>query len=307
MFLPTQIPQLDEKQIMAADSLMRAKATERMESFSRMTWEQRIETIGHDLLDFGLKLLIVIVIFIVGRWLIRSLVKMMNRIFEKRGVDLSLRTFLRSMVNITLYIVLFYMIISYLGIPTTLFVAIFAAAGLAVGMALSGVFQNFAGGVMILLLKPFRVGDWVEAQGQAGTVLDIRLFNTILRTSDNKTILLPNGSVSTSIINNYNMAKTRRVEWTVALEYGTDFAALQQTLLDLIKADNRVFTSPEPAVYLGKLADSSIDITVRCWVKSADYWPVYYEFNALFYKTLPEKGFSFPFPQLDVTVKKNGE
>lgn len=307
MFLPLQIPQIDEKQIMAADSLMKARATERLESFSRMTWEQRIETIGHDLLDFGLKLLLVIVIFIVGRWMIRTLVNMMNKIFERRGVDHSLRTFLRSLINITLYVVLFYLIISYLGIPTTLFVAIFAAAGLAMGMAMSGVFQNFAGGVMILLLKPFRVGDWIETQAQAGTVLDIHLFNTILRTSDNKTILLPNGSVSTSIINNYNMAKTRRIEWIVSLEYGTDFSEAQKLLMDLMKADSRVFTSPEPAVYLGNLAAGSINLTVRCWVKSADYWDVYYGINALIYKTLPEKGFSFPFPQLDVTVKKNRE
>ncbi len=301
--LPLQMPGVDEGQIIAADSLMRAKAAARIEVFSKMSWEERFQTIGQDMLDFGIKLIVVLVIFFVGRWIIRRLVKVMNRIFEKRKVDPSLRTFVKSLINITLYLILFYIIIAYLGVNTSLFVALFAAAGLAIGMALSGVFQNFAGGVMILLLKPFRVGDWIEAQGQAGTVMDIRLFNTILRTADNKTILMPNGSVSTSIVNNYNAAKTRRVEWTISLEYGTDFAGVRKALQAIMKSDGRVLSTPEPSVDLGKLGASSIDLTVRCWVKSGDFWGVFYDLNAAIYKTLPEHGFSFPFPQMDVTVK----
>ena len=301
--LPLQLPGVNEEQIVLADSLMRAKMEERAKTFAGMTWEERFHAILNDTLHTGIKVLVVIVVFIVGRWLIKRLIKMLDKLFEKRKVDESLRTFIRSLVRIFLYIILFYLIIAYLGINTSLFVALFAAAGLAIGMALSGVFQNFAGGMMILLLKPFKMGDWIEAQGQAGTVMDIRLFNTILRTSDNKTILLPNGSVSTSIINNYNAAKTRRVEWTVSLEYGTDFDAVQKVLLTIVKADGRVLSTPEPTVNLGKLAESSIDITVRCWVKSGDFWGVFYDLNASIYKTLPEHGFSFRFPQMDVSVK----
>lgn len=312
MLLPLQLSGLDEEQIVAADSLMRAKLEANYEAtrdtLSKMeTWKEKVAYImndtWHSLLHFGIRLLIVIAIFVVGRWLIRRLLKTIDKIFEKRNVDLSLRTFVKSMINIILYLVLFYIIIAYLGVNTSLFVALFAAAGLAIGMALSGTFQNFAGGVMILLLKPFRVGDWIEAQGQSGTVMDIRLFNTILRTSDNKTILLPNGSVSTSIVNNYNVARTRRVEWIISLEYGTDFDAVQKVLLGLVKGDKRVLSTPEPVVYLGNLGTSSVDITVRCWVKSGDFWGVFYDLNALIYKTLPEKGFSFPFSQLDVNLR----
>lgn len=303
MFLPLQLPNVDEEQIAAADSLFKANLEAKAKTFAGMTWEERFHAIFNDLWHLGLKILVVLAIFIIGKWLIKKIVKGLDNIFERRKVDPSLRTFIRSLINITLYIILFYFIIAYLGINTSLFVALFAAAGLAIGMALSGVFQNFAGGVMILLLKPFKVGDWIEAQGQAGTVIDIRLFNTILRTGDNKTILLPNGSVSTSIVNNYNVARTRRIEWVVSLEYGTDFDAVQKVLLDIMKTDKRILSTPGPVVYLGNLAASSIDITVRCWVKSGDYWGVFFDLNALFYKTLPEKGFSFPYSQLDVNIR----
>lgn len=299
-----QVPiAIDEKRIATADSLFKANLEAKARIFAGMTWEERIHGIINDLWNFGIKILLIIVLIIVGRWLIRALIKGLNRYFERRNVDSSLRTFIRSLINVVLYVFLLYLIIAYLGVNTSLFVALFATAGLAVGMALSGVFQNFAGGVMILLLKPFRVGDWVESQGQAGTVLDIRLFNTVLRTSDNQTILLPNGSISTSIVKNINQARTRRIEWTISLEYGTDFETVRKTLLRVIVSDKRVLETPAPTVDLGNLSVSSIDLTVRCWVKSGDYWNVFYDLNSRFYKTLPEEGFSFPYSQLDVNIR----
>lgn len=296
------MPQLDEAELIARDSLVKAKFAARVKEFSGMSWEQRFETILHDLLHFGLKLLVVAAIFFVGRWLIRRIIRMIGNIFERRGVDPSLRTFLKSVVRILLYCVLFYIIISYLGINTTLFIAVFTAAGLAIGMALSGVFQNFAGGMMILLLKPFRVGDWIEIQGQSGTVMDIRLFNTVLRTGDNKTIILPNGSVSTSIVNNYNTARTRRVEWIVGLSYGTDFAMTHEIFTELLAGEKRILTTPAPLVALSNLGSGSLEVTLRAWVKSSDYWGVYYDINASIYSLVPDRGLSFPTSKIDVNL-----
>lgn len=304
MSLPLQqVFKVDENEIAAAVDSLKVVQEQKAKMFAGMTWEERFHMILNDTLHTGAKLLIVVVVFIIGRWLIKKSVGMLDKMFERRKVDPSLRTFIRSLIRIVLYIVLFYFIIDYLGASTSLFVGLFSAAGLAIGMALSGVLQNFAGGVMILLLKPFRVGDWIEAQGQAGTVMDIRLFNTILRTSDNQTILLPNGSVSTSIVKNTNVAKTRRVEWIISLAYGDDFSTLQKVMLDLVKADPRVQTTPAPTVNLGKLAESSIDITVRCWVKSSDYWGVFFDLNAKFYQELPQRGFRFPYSTLDVNLR----
>ncbi len=298
-----QLPGVDEAEIEQADSLLRAGLETRVKTFAGMTWEDRIHLILNDLWDVGLKIAVVIAIFIVGRWIIIRLVKLLDKIFERRRVDPSLRTFIRSLVNIFLFLVLFYLMIAWLGINTSLFVALFAAAGLAIGMAMSGVFQNFAGGVMILLLKPFKVGDWIELQGQAGTVMDIRLFNTVIRTADNKTILIPNGSVSTSIINNYNVAKTRRIEWTVSLALDTDFAAVSELLMSFIKADQRIMTVPAPEVVLSKLNVNSLDVMMHAWVASGDNLNVYHDINAKIYEALPKKGFHFPLSSMSVTLQ----
>lgn len=307
MLLPLQIPNVDEKEIAAADSLLRAGLQTKVKTFAGMTWEERFHSILNDIWHLGLKVLVVIVIFIVGRWLIKKIVKWLNNLFEKREVDASLRTFIRSLVNIVLYIVLFYLIIAYLGVNTSLFVAIFAAAGLAIGMALSGVFQNFAGGVMILLLRPFKVGDWISAQGQSGSVTDIRLFNTELRTADNQVILLPNGSVSTSIVTNTNAAGTRRVEWVIGIEYGSDFEAARKVISGIIESDKRILKTPAPGIFLSSLGDSAINITIQVWCTSGDYWGVFYDTNAAIYRILPEKGFGFPFPQMDVTLTASSD
>lgn len=303
MFLPMQLPGVDQDEIQQADSLLKAGLENRVRTIAGMTWEERFHLILDDLWSVGLKLVVVIAIFIVGRWLIKRFAKLLDNIFERRNVDPSLRTFIRSLVNIFFYIVLFYLMIAWLGINTSLFVAIFAAAGLAIGMAMSGVFQNFAGGVMILLLKPYKIGDTVEVAGQTGTVTDIMLFNTVLRTADNKTILIPNGSVSVSIVNNYNEAGTRRLEWTVSLALGTDFEAVRKLLMSYIEADGRILATPAPEVVLGKLNSGSLDVVMHAWVASADNLSVFHDMNAKIYETLPQRGFDFPTSSIAVTVQ----
>ena len=176
---------------------------------------------------------------------------------------------------------------------------------LAIGMALSGTAQNFAGGVMILLMKPYRVGDFISAQGQSGTVREIKLFSTVITTGDNQTIYIPNNSIATAIIDNYSTSETRRVDWTIGISYGDDVDAARRALLDLLAADSRVLTDPAPVVWVAALADSSVNLSVRAWVKNADYWDVFFENNEKIYKLLPLKGISFPFPQMDVHVKQN--
>jgi small conductance mechanosensitive channel len=183
--------------------------------------------------------------------------------------------------------------IAWLGVNTSLFVALFAAVGLAVGMAMSGVFQNLAGGVMILILKPFRVGDWIEVGEHSGAVIDINMFNTVLRTSDNRTILLPNGLSSTGIIDNYNVAKSRRLEWVVSLADGTDFIAARKLLAEIVAAEPKIMKNPQPEVIIVKLNPNALDVVVRGWVASRDYWEVMYRINSAIYTTMPENGFDF--------------
>lgn len=251
-------------------------------------------------ITFGKNLLLAVAIYFIGRWLIRYIKKLVSRIMEKRQVDPSLRSFIMSLVKITLTLFLIIVIIGILGIDTTSFIAVFASAGLAVGMALSGTLQNFAGGVMILIFKPYKVGDTIEAQGQTGTVKEIQLFNTIINTADNKTIMIPNGSLSTGIINNYSRESRRRVDWTFGIAYGDSYDLARETMLELIKSDARIHTDPAPFIALQTLADSSVNLVVRAWVDSGDYWGVYFDLNEKVYKVFAQKGINIPFPQMDV-------
>ncbi len=252
------------------------------------------------------KIIIAIVLYYIGRWLIRRLLVILNRLYERRKVDKSLRSFLTGIVQALAYVVLILTIVQVLGINTTSLVALLASAGLAVGMALSGTLQNFAGGVMVLLFKPYKVGDYITAQGQSGTVTDIRIFSTQILTVDHRTIYIPNNSISTSIIDNFSQAEFRRVDWTVSVEYGTDADRVREVILELLRADKRVVSEPaEPVVYLSAMGDSSVSFSARAWVRNADYWDTFFEINEKIYKTLPAKGIAFPFPQLDVTIKNN--
>lgn len=286
-----------------ADSV-KASFSEKLADLSHMSVEDLIKTATSGIISIALKIVIALLIFAIGRWIIRRIRKVMNRIMTKREVDVSLRAFLMSLVSITLMLFLIIIIIGVLGIDTTSFIALFASAGLAIGMALSGTLQNFAGGVMILFFRPFRVGDFIEAQGQSGTVKEIQLIHTLLNTPDNKTILLPNGPVSTGIINNYSREPRRRVDWTFGIAYGDDYDVAKATIAELLAGDERVAKDPEPFIALTALADSSVNIVVRAWVDSSEYWNVYFDMNERVYKVFGTKGLNIPFPQMDVHLYK---
>jgi small conductance mechanosensitive channel len=263
-----------------------------------------LEILKELVMSYGLKLVGAIVALIIGLWIIRLLTRAFSRMMEKREVDPSLRSFLRTAFNIVLKVLLIVSIASMVGVPMTSFIAILGAVGLAVGLALSGTLQNFAGGVIILLLKPYKVGDFVEAQGFIGTVKEIQIFHTILLTVDNKTVIIPNGPLSTDSLTNFSAESIRRVDLTVGISYGDSYDNAREVLTEMINSDSRVLKDPEPFIGLHQLADSSINLTVRLWVKSEDYWGVYFDMNDRIYKILPTKGLSFPFPQMDVHLVK---
>ena len=251
-------------------------------------------------ISVGSKILLAIVVFLVGRWIVRRLNKLLAKILEKRHVEASLSTFVKSLVNITLTLLLIIVVIGVLGIETSSFIALFASAGVAIGMALSGTLQNFAGGVMILLFKPFKVGDTIEAQGQSGTVREIQIFNTILATPDNKIIIIPNGGLSTGLMKNYSKEATRRVDWEFGIAYGDDYTKAKAVIARLLDADGRVLKDPAYFIALTSLGESSVNIVVRAWVNAGDYWGVYFDMNEKVYKTFAEENLNIPFPQLDV-------
>jgi len=255
-------------------------------------------------MNYGLKLIGAIIVLIIGLWVIKAIMKAVRKGFERRNMDESLKPFLISMISILLKVMLVISVLTMVGIEMTSFIAILGAAGLAVGLALSGTLQNFAGGVMILIFKPFKVGDFIDAQGFMGVVKEIQIFITVLTTPDNKTVIIPNGPLSTGALTNFSTQPTRRVDWTFGIAYGDDYEKAKSWILELMKADKRILSDPEPFVALGALADSSVNITVRGWVNVADYWGVFFDLNSSFYKGANSKGFSIPFPQMDVHLDK---
>ncbi len=353
------------------------KGKEAIDALKGLSFDDAITKIANSIVDFSFKLLIAILVFYVGKLIIRKIYKTTRSVMLRRKVDPSLTTFVLSLIKMVLYFILIITIIGILGLETSSFLALFASAGVAIGMALSGTLQNFAGGVLILLLKPYKVGDYIETQGYTGTVKEIQIFHTVINTVDNKAIIIPNGGLSTGSINNYSLEDYRRVDWTIGLAYGTDYAAAKAAILEMVTADTRVvekfveddrekrrlemlgednpcddgnpdcdggaLAEPEklswwqrfkmrsrrhkeqleqkikdqqalnagiqkridrsPFVGLSELADSSINITVRAWTHSSNYWALFFEMNERFYTELPEKGFEFPFPQMDVHIQ----
>lgn len=252
-------------------------------------------------IDLGGRILAALIIFIIGKILVNWANKLFAKMLEKRKVEPSIQSFLKSIVNITLLVLLFLAVIGKLGIELTSFAALLASAGVAVGMALSGNLSNFAGGVIILVFRPYKVGDYIEAStGAAGTVTDIQIFHTVLTTPDNKVVFAPNGAMSGAVVTNYSRKNTRRVDFLFGVEYGTDFNQAKSIIMEVINKDSRILKDPAPFVELGALADSSVNITVRVWVNAADYWAVNFDMNKNVYATFNEKGISFPFPQLTV-------
>lgn len=348
---------------------------EELSALSNLSFDELIQKLMSSMVTFAINLAIAIIVFYIGRLIINKLYRFLSNVFIKRSLDSSLTSFVLSMVKIVLYFILIVTVIGILGIETSSFIAIFASAGVAVGMALSGTLQNFAGGVLILLLKPYRIGDYIEAQGYSGTVREIQIFHTIITTGDNKAILIPNGGLSTGSVNNWSREEYRRVEWNVGISYGDSVETARAKILEILNSEeavvkstfaadrvsrgahesseaketesnavedtpkpntgnafSRFFSSKKraaaaavassakeaptpytllaeqadrtPVVYLGELADSSVNLKVRAWTKSTDYWNVYFTVNERIYNELPACGVSFPFPQVDVHLTK---
>lgn len=250
----------------------------------------------------GWTLIKALLIFVIGRLIINLVNKLVRRILSKRNIEPSVKTFVGSLVNVVLTILLIVSVVGALGVETTTFAALLASAGVAIGMALSGNLANFAGGLIILLFKPYKVGDYIEYQNQSigGTVREVQIFHTILTTVDNKMIYIPNGSLSSGVVINFSNQTTRRVDWTFGVDYGEDYEKVRSVIESVIASDPRIFKDPTPFIALHALASSSVNVVVRVWVDSGDYWNVYFDINKEIYKTFNEQGINFPFPQLTV-------
>lgn len=257
------------------------------------------------LVDIGISIALAILILIIGFWFARILSRGVERLLRVRKTDEGLITFLRSMTLIGIRIMVIISAATQLGVEMTSFVALLGAAGLAIGMAFSGTLSNLAGGVMILFFKPFKVGDYVNLGGEEGIVKEIQIFNTVLTTLDNKIIIMPNGPIANGTIINYTMADKRRVDWTFGIAYGDNLKKAKDLLQSFIEEDPRILKEPESFIGLGELADSSVNITVRGWVKTEDYWDVFFAMNERVYVEFDKEGLNIPFPQLDVNLVKN--
>ena len=264
-----------------------------------LTW---IEENG---IEYALRFIGALLILIVGLWVIKLVSKKVYKLLDVTEFTPALKTFIKSLTSITLKLVLFISILGMVGVEMTTFIAMLTAASLAVAMAFNGTLSNFAGGVMILFFKPFKVGDYIEAQGYAGTVKEIQIFVTVLTTPDNKTILIPNGLLSNNSLINFSTQSVRRVDWSFGIGYGDSYDDAKKMILNLLKEDERILTEPaEPFIALGALADSSVNVTVRVWVKPENYWGVFFDMNEKFYKNADKYNLNIPFPQLDVHINK---
>jgi small conductance mechanosensitive channel len=320
----------------AADSIKTAGGVikDDLAKFTPDTIGDFVDRIASGTVQLIINVAIALAVFYAGRFIIRKIHAIVAGILLRRKVEASLTTFVLSLIRIVLYFLLIVTVIGILGLETSSFIALFASAGVAIGMALSGTLQNFAGGVLILLLKPYRIGDYIEAQGYAGTVKEIQIFSTLITTADNKVIIIPNGPLSTSSINNWSRQSYRRVSWDVGISYGNNVDDARRAILAMFESDDRIVkgmiedhgilniskelpgvlkekvkdhlvkTDGAPAVLVSSLGDSSVVLSVRAWTLTGNYWSVYFDYNERFYKELPTAGISFPFPQMDVHISK---
>lgn len=297
---------LDTQTIVSdADSIMveTGKASDQL-------WEDPgavIQTLGEKFLEFGLKVVAAFFIYIIGAWMIKKVRRGMREVMARRKLEASLASFLLSLVTITLYAILIILAISALGVNTTSLAALLAAGGVAIGAALSGTVQNFTGGLMLMIFKPFKAGDFISVLGYSGTVSDVNIVSTRIITTDNREITIPNGTLSTSNIDNYSARPLRRVEWQIGVEYGSDAEAFISTALEILNRDGRILDSSvpgaaDPFVALSSLNDHNVIFTVRVWTKGEDYWGVYFDDLKALYTELPQRGFSFAYPHMDVTI-----
>ena len=267
-------------------------------------WNQLYEMITTQGIDLAINIAIAIAIFYVGKLLVGFLVRGVRKVMRRQEVDKTLETFVCNFLRIALMIVVAVAAISQLGIETTSFIAIFGAAGLAVGLALQGSLSNFAAGVLIVLFRPYRVGDFVEAAGVAGTVEQVQILTTVLKTPDNKQIIVPNSQIMDSIITNYSVKDTRRVDMKVGVSYDDDLDKVHKVLRELVAAEDRILDDPACTIAVAELADSSVNFVLRPWVKAEDYWGVHFDLTEAIKKRFDKEGITFPFPQQDVYLHK---
>jgi len=266
-----------------------------------------IEFLQTDGLAFGIDLGLALLIFFVGRFAVRMLVRMISKGMQKNNVDKTLEKFICNLVNSALLIVVIIAAIGQVGIQTTSFIAIFGAAGLAVGLALQGSLSNFASGVLIVLFRPYKVGDFVEAAGITGTVEQVQIMTTVFKTGDNKQVIVPNSQIMDSIITNYSANNTRRIDMVIGVSYDDDLDKVRKTLEEIIAADDRVLKDPPPKIAVSELAESSVNFIVRSWVATADYSAVKWDMTEAIKKRFDKESISFPFPQRDVHLYKVGD
>ena len=326
-FLQTPAPQLPA--VLPPDSVREVTRNiiTRIQSDPDTFWQ---EMLNHGI-QFGMKVLAALLIYVVGIWLIGRLKKVLRRIFERRKTERTLASFITSFIGISLTVVLVIVTIGTLGVNTTSLAALLAAGGMAIGMALSGTVQNFAGGIMLLAFKPFKAGDFIAAQGFSGTVVEVNITSTKILTVDNRVVILPNGALSNGTIDNYSARPLRRIEWEVSVAYGSDAEMLQKAVRSILDSDPRVLQEntdmdalykelnisafqlatvgyrmnsvPAPFVALKSLNASDITFVVRAWARTKDYWDVYFAMQQRFYTELPAAGFQFAYPHLDVTMQ----
>ena len=305
-FLQEEAPKLGD--LMVPDSVQKAEFAHVVQKIGELThidYRQFMTEAAQEIGWILLKILLALTLYFVGKMVMRWVIRLLDKALARHKVEASLGNFLRSLVKALMLVMLVLAVIQTLGVNTSSFLALFASAGLAIGMALSGTLQNFAGGVVLLILRPYKVGDYIESMGQSGTVDSIGLFSTRMRTPDNQIVYVPNNSISTSIIDNYSQSETRRVDWLLSISYGDDVDVARREILAMLSADYRVLREKPMEVYVKTLNSSSVDLVIRAWVENADYWPLYYAMNEKMYKELPSKGINFPYPQMDVHVKQN--
>ena len=280
------------------------------EKIATTPFSELLAIVGDKAISFGLKVLVALALYFVGGWLIRKIKRMLQRVFIKHDfLEPAIESFILSIAGITMWIILILAIVGTLGIETTSFAALLAGGGMAIGLALNGTVQNFAGGIMILIFRPFKAGDFIEMQGFTGTVTEVTITSTKLTTTDNRVIIIPNGAISNGTINNYSHMPLRRLDLTVDVEYGASVDSVCELLHKLINEDGRVLTAEtsgkaDPFVALSAMKESSIQFVVRVWVKAEDYWDINFDLLKNIYTELPKNGINFPYPKLDVNIIK---
>ncbi len=275
-----------------------------MEALQGADVNKLIEFLQTDGLSFAIDLALAFVIFFLGRFVIRLVVRAISKAMQKNAVEKTLETFICNLVSMALTVVVVIAAIGQVGVQTSSFIAIFGAAGLAVGLALQGSLSNFASGVLIVLFRPYKVGDFVEAAGISGSVDQVQILTTILKTGDNKQVIVPNSQIMDSIITNYSAHDTRRVDMLIGVSYDDDLDKVRKTLEEIIAADDRILNDPAPKIAVAELADSSVNFVVRPWCTTADYWAVMWDLTETIKKRFDQEGISFPFPQRDVHLYK---